>query len=128
MAHLWAKYRVLIPQGKLLQYMPGHTVDILFNVPESGCGSAPVTIKNLATASLYTYTPYQPNTAALAAYPGEGDRCSSYGNRNFFRLFQKYFGDTGGGIPPAGTTPIGPAPLTAQPGPGGTTTAAASAS
>ncbi len=37
----------------------------------------------------------QPN----AAYPGEGDACSSYGNRNFFRLFTGYFGSTGGGTP-----------------------------
>ena len=60
--------------------------------------SAPVTIQNLATASLYIYTPYQPNAASLAAYPGVGDACSAYGNRNFFFLFQQYFGSTGGGI------------------------------
>ena len=46
---------------------------------------------------LYDYTPYQPNSASLAAYPGVGDACSSYGNRNFFFLFQKWFGETGGG-------------------------------
>ena len=44
-------------------------------------------VQNRATATLYTYTPYQPNAASLAAYPGEGDRCSRYGNRNFFRMF-----------------------------------------
>ena len=114
---------MLIPQGKPLQYSPATPSTSCTTSRESGCGSGPVTIKNLATASLYTYTPYQPNAAALAAYPGAGDRCSTYGNRNFFRLFQKYFGDTGGGVPAAGTnTDIGLAPLTAQPGPGGTTT------
>ena len=56
-----------------------------------------MTIQNTATASLYNYTPYQPNAAALAAYPGTGDACSAYGNRNFFYLFRKYFGSTGGG-------------------------------
>ena len=76
---------------------PGETVDILWNVVESGCGAAPVTIPNPATASLYNYTPYQPNAAALAAYPGAGDACCAYGNRNFFFLFRKYFGSTGGG-------------------------------
>ena len=46
---------------------------------------------------IYTYTPYQPNEASLAAYPGTGDRCSAYGNRNLFELFQRTFGSTGGG-------------------------------
>jgi hypothetical protein len=56
-----------------------------------------VVIQSRATANLYTYTPYQPNAASLAAYPGEGDACSSYGNRNFFSTFTDYFGSTGGG-------------------------------
>jgi len=97
MAHQWARYRVEIPNGQY-NYQPGRTYDILWNVPESGCGAGPVSIRNLATASLYVYTPYQPNPASLAAYPGEGDGCSAYGNRNFFRLFQAYFGSTGGGM------------------------------
>lgn len=96
-AHQLAKYRVEIPAGKFGKYRPGETVDILWNVAESGCGASPVHIKNVATASLYTYTPYQPNAASLAAYPGTGDTCSSYGNRNFFFLFNSWFGPTGGG-------------------------------
>ena len=76
---------------------PARPSNILWNVAETGCGGADVTIRNTATASLYNYTPYQPNAAALASYPGVGDRCSAYGNRNFFFLFQKYFGVTGGG-------------------------------
>lgn len=97
MAWQWAKYRVKVPAGAY-RYQPGKTVDILWAVEETGCGSAPVTIRNLATASLYVYTPYQPNAASLAAYPGTGDRCSEYGNRNVFKMFQAYFGDTGGGL------------------------------
>ena len=100
MAKQWARYRV--DPGKY-NYRAGQTVNILWNVVESGCGGAPVTIKNQATASLYNYTPYQPNAAALAAYPGTGDACSAYGNRNFFFLFRKYFGSTGGG---ASTTTV----------------------
>ena len=96
MAKQWARYRV--DPGKY-NYQAGQTVDILWNVAESGCGGAPVTIQNQATAALYNYTPYQPNAASLAAYPGTGDSCSSYGTRNFFRMFQKYFGSTGGGKP-----------------------------
>jgi len=107
MARQWARYRADIPTGKY-SYQPGHTYDILFNVAESGCGSAPVTITNLATASLYSYTPYQPNAASLAAYPDVGDDCSSYGNRNFFFLFRDWFGATGGGLPAAAEQPAGP--------------------
>ena len=94
MAKQWSRYR-LDPQK--YNYRAGQTVNILWNVAETGCGGSPVYIRNTATASLYDYTPYQPNSASLAGYPGEGDSCSSYGNRNFFFLFQKYFGSTGGG-------------------------------
>jgi hypothetical protein len=67
MAKQWARYRV--DPGKY-NYQAGQTVTILWNVAESGCGGAPVTIANQATAALYNYTPYQPNAASLAAYPG----------------------------------------------------------
>jgi cell wall-associated NlpC family hydrolase len=92
-----------------VNYPEGKTSNILWNVAETGCGSTPVTVQNRATATLYTYTPYQPNAASLAAYPGEGDACSSYGNRNFFRLFTDYFGSTGGGKPtPVAVSTNGP--------------------
>ena len=58
------------------------------------CGRVSTTIENLATASLYTYTPYRPNQAALNAQYGLGDTCSSYGNRNFFLYFNDWFGPT----------------------------------
>lgn len=105
MAGVWAQTAgvfVSIARGHqdasvVARYIEGQTHDIFWNVEESGCGAAPVAVANRATAWLYTYTPYQPNQASLDAYPGTGDQCSSYGNRNFFRMFQKYFGDTGGG-------------------------------
>ena len=50
-------------------------------------------IENKATALLYIYTPYQPNTAALAAGAGEGDSCSAYGNRNFSIIYTGWFGN-----------------------------------
>ncbi|MFD1712863.1 hypothetical protein ACFSBZ_00115 [Amnibacterium flavum] len=68
------------------------TNDVLYN-PEASCGSGPVEIRNQATANLYLYTPYQPNDAALANLYGDGDACSSYGNRNFWRIFTDWFGD-----------------------------------
>ena len=101
MAKQWARYRL---DPERYHYRTGQTAEILYNVVESGCGSAPVTIANTATASLYNYTPYQPNAASLAAYPGVGDACSSYGNRNFFFLFARYFG--GAGLPAVGTSPV----------------------
>jgi len=100
MAKQWSKYRARIPTG-YYPYQVGKTVTILWNIAASGCGGGAVTIANVATASLYVYTPYQPNPASIGGFPGEGDRCSSYGNRNFFFLFRKYFGSTGGGAPTA---------------------------
>ena len=109
MAHQWAKYRVEIPRGKYNYHLGKN--QILWNVVESGCGGSEVDIKSIATAALYTYTPYQPNAASLAAFPGEGDACSSYGNRNFFFMYQKWFGSTGGGIATAGAGPGGSSPV-----------------
>lgn len=60
--------------------------------PNSTCGDSAVTIRNQATANLYIYTPYQPNPAALANLYGTGDGCSSYGNRNFWRIYTDWFG------------------------------------
>lgn len=98
MAHQWAKYKIEIPKDNgTYNYAPGRKNHILWNVAESGCGGSDVFIRNVATASLYVYTPYQPNPASLAAYPGTGDECSAYGNRNFWFMFRKYFGSTGGG-------------------------------
>jgi len=71
----------------------GGTATIQYN-PNAGCGSSPVRIQNAATAALYYYTPYQPNAAALNNMYGLGDSCSSYGNRNFFRMYTDWFGST----------------------------------
>ncbi|MGV9769744.1 FG-GAP-like repeat-containing protein [Microbacterium sp. NPDC003461] len=71
----------------------GRTSNVLWH-PNASCGSAPVLIENAATAALYYYTPYQPNQASLAAGYGEGDACSSYGNRNFYNYYTDWFGST----------------------------------
>ena len=65
--------------------------NVLYN-PNSACGSSPVLIRNVATAGLYNYTPYQPNAAALRNLYGTGDSCSAYGNRNTWRLWTDWFG------------------------------------
>ena len=57
------------------------------------CGTSQVFIRNYATLGLYFYTPYRPNQAALNNLYGTGDACSTYGNRNFWRLWTDWFGD-----------------------------------
>jgi hypothetical protein len=77
-------------------YQAGRSNRILWH-PNADCGSSQVTIRNQATAGLYIYTPYQPNAAALRNLYGTGDSCSSYGNRNFWRLYTDWFGSTSDG-------------------------------
>ncbi len=74
-------------------HISGQYNNILYN-PNSSCGSSSVYIQNQATASLYNYTPYQPNQAALDNLYSTGDSCSSYGNRNYWRYFNDWFGST----------------------------------
>src|SRR3990167_1294210 len=78
-----------------------HTVGtnsyVLYN-PNAACGGTNVYIQNQATAGLYNYTPYQPNASALANLYGTGDGCGAYGNRNFWRLFNDWFGSPYGPI------------------------------
>lgn len=76
--------------GSRLNYLVGNN-SILFN-PNAACGSSTVFVENRATAALYTYTPYQPNAAAVNNLYGTGDGCSAYGNRNFWRIFTDWFG------------------------------------
>lgn len=73
-------------------YQAGRSNYIQWN-PNAACGGTNVHIDNQATAALYIYTPYQPNAAAMRNLYGTGDSCSSYGNRNFWRLFTDWFGD-----------------------------------
>ena len=70
------------------QFSAQHVNSIAFN-PNAACGANKVYIENTATALLYIYTPYQPNRAALAGKP---DSCSSFGNLNFARLWEQWFG------------------------------------
>ena len=76
-------------------YLPAANNNIAYN-PNGACGGSNVFISNQVTASLYNYTPYQPNAAALANLYGTGDGCSAYGNRNFWRVFNDWFGSSAG--------------------------------
>lgn len=77
----------------VFRYRPGRVNYVQYN-PNAGCGGTDVYIENAATAGLYNYTPYQPNPAALGNLGGIGDNCSAYGNRNFWVLFNQWFGST----------------------------------
>jgi hypothetical protein len=76
-------------------YQAGRNNNIQYS-PTASCGTKLVYIQNVATASLYDYTPYTPNAAALANLYGIGDGCSAYGNRNFWRIYTDWFGDPTG--------------------------------
>lgn len=80
-------------------YRMGVTRYVLYN-PNSSCGGTNVFIENNATAALYNYTPYQPNPGALNNLYGTAP-CGAYGNRNFWRLFNDWFGTTISGVYPS---------------------------
>jgi hypothetical protein len=91
----WQYKRYTNPPGTsafFTWYPIGQTSSVRYH-PNAACGSSPVVIQNKATAGLYYYTPYQPNAVALSnLYGGQSDGCSSYGNRNFWRLYWDWFG------------------------------------
>ncbi|WP_062070211.1 LGFP repeat-containing protein [Demequina sediminicola] len=78
------------------RHQAGTTENVYWH-PNASCGTGKVYIVNQATAGLYNYTPYQPNAAALNNLYGTGNSCSSYGNRNFWRIYTEWFGDSQGG-------------------------------
>lgn len=91
------QYRVYAKNSSSYNYRTGRNNTILWH-PNAACGTSQVYIYSQATAGLYNYTPYRPNQAALDNLYGTGDGCSSYGNRNFWRLFTDWFGSTSGGV------------------------------
>ena len=76
------------------RHTTNQTNSIYFHPDLTRCGKSNVYIKSQATAALYNYTPYQPNSASLSNYPGTGNSCSSYGNRNFWFMYSNWFGTT----------------------------------
>jgi len=78
-------------------FQSGVTRYIQFN-PDVNCGGSNVAIQTAATAALYNYTPYQPNSSALSGLndssPGGIVSCGAYGNRNFWWYFTEWFGST----------------------------------
>jgi hypothetical protein len=89
------QFKRYVQQPQNYNHAAGRTSFVQYN-PNSGCGGSNLTLQNQATAALYNYTPYQPNGAALANLYGSGDSCSAYGNRNFWRYYNDWFGPTSG--------------------------------
>jgi len=86
------------PQGSFTYLKVGKNVTIHYQVASvAGCGTKTFLLKSQATAALYYYTPYTPNAAALGNLYGSGDKCSAYGNRNFWRYYWDWFGSPIGG-------------------------------
>ena len=73
MAHQWARYRVEIPNGEY-NYQPGRTYDIAWNVAESGCGSAPVTIAEPGDRVAVRLHPLPTQPGVAGRLPGGGRR------------------------------------------------------
>lgn len=90
------QFKRYVQQPHLFNYAVGRTSFVQYS-PNAACGGTNLTLQNGATAALYNYTPYQPNAAAMANLYGLGDNCSAYGNRNFWRLFNDWFGPTNTG-------------------------------
>jgi len=89
------QFRRYARDASMFNYRRDRNNFIQYN-PNGGCGGGNVYIQNSATAGLYNYTPYQPNSAALNNLYGTGDGCSAYGNRNFWRMYNDWFGNTFG--------------------------------
>jgi hypothetical protein len=93
------QFQVYAQNPTSFNYRAGRTHNVLYH-PDAkrNCGTQSVYVQNQATASLYIYTPYVPNRAALTNLYGTGDQCSSYGNRNFWRMYTDWFGSTISGL------------------------------
>lgn len=89
------RFKVYRANPNSFNYRAGRNNFILYN-PDTSCGGSNVYIQNQATAGLYIYTPYQPNPATLAVGLGVEAPCGAYGNKNFWWLFNNWFGPTTG--------------------------------
>lgn len=89
-ARQYQRYKI---QAHLFNYRAGQANTVNWH-PNGACGASSFVINTQATAGLYNFTPYRPNSAALNNLYGTGDGCSSYGNRNFWRMYNDWFGGT----------------------------------
>ncbi len=99
-------YQRYVKDPDSYNYAVGRTSYVAYQANNTSCGGTNITMQTQATAALYNYTPYQPNQAALNDMYGSGDiadpappNCSAFGNRNFWRMFNDWFGSTMSNIP-----------------------------
>jgi hypothetical protein len=95
----WQFRHYLNSPGAYNYWIGSNTIDYA-----PGCGGSTVNIQNAATAALYIYTPYQPDSNVLNATnsigsssgpgPAISDSCAAYGNRNFWWYFNSWFGSS----------------------------------
>lgn len=83
-ARQFQKYRIY---PERYEFQPGVREKVPFS-PNFQCGASEVFIENQATASLYNYTPHQPNVDAIA---GRDSDCSSWGNLHFYAYWNAWF-------------------------------------
>ncbi len=98
------QFQRYVKQPGSFNFAVGRASSVLFQANRPSCGGTTLTMQTRATAALYNYTPYQPSQAALDYLygvapgdpntPGTPAYCAAYGNRNFWRLFNDWFGPT----------------------------------
>lgn len=90
------QFRIYRQEPQKFGYRAGKTSGIKYG-PNSGCGTATVTIANDATAALYNYTPYLPTERAKQ---WQTSTCDQAGNLNFYAFFKAWFGEPNGELYP----------------------------
>ena len=85
-------YKIQSQAGHVDAFKSGKAMTVLQN-PGTACGSSSLKFANVATASLYEYTPYIGNAGKAG--------CSTIGQKMFWDLMNRYF-------PASTTTPVTP--------------------
>ncbi|WP_245637330.1 hypothetical protein [Actinomyces vulturis] len=84
-ASQFQRYR-LLPDA--YRFVAGQSVMVPFS-PDEECGGLELTLENQATAALYNYTPYTPNSAAFDRH---SQTCATWGNLAFYGFWTTWFG------------------------------------
>lgn len=103
-------YRLQSQAGHVDAFKAGRSVTVQHN-PNAACGSQSLKFANVATASLYEYTPYIGNSSVAG--------CGATGQKNFYDIYKRYFPETVGAVsalkaptPTISGVPLAGTPLT----------------
>lgn len=83
-------YKIKSMAGHVQAFKDGRAMTVAHNSSPS-CGSQSLLFKNVATASLYEYTPYIGNSSVSG--------CGPTGQKNFYDIFKRYFPETVVSVP-----------------------------